>query len=91
MTAPIGRRLLDTATAIASAATVIVGVACIDERTRRFLAQAVHGDVQVSVPVPDIRIHSMLRMAADIVGRDHLEIAVFAIACFVLFLMMFRL
>lgn len=83
--------MLDATTAIASVGTVIAGMALLDERTRRFLVQAVHGDVQVSVPMPDLRIHSMMRMATDIVGRDHIEIAVFAIACFVLFLMMFRL
>ena len=83
--------MLDTTTTIASAGTVIAGMALIDERTRRFLAQAVHGDVQIAVPVPDLRIHSIARMAIDIVGRDHIEIAAFAIACLVLFLMMFRL
>lgn len=85
------RRILDFLTAFGSFGVVVAGVAMMDERTRRFLVRAAQGDFQMPFTVPDLRVQAMIRMGTDFVGRDHMEIAVFVVAGFVLFLMMFKL
>jgi hypothetical protein len=85
------RRVLDFLTAFGGFGVVVAGVAMMDERARRFLAQAARGDFQVPVGMPDLQVHSWMRMGADMIGRDHMEIAIFAVASFVLFLFAFKL
>ncbi len=85
------RRIVDGLTALGSMGVIVVGISIIDERTRNYIVSALHGELPIQIVMPDVRVTSMIRMATDIVGRDHTEIAAFVAIGFVLFLMMFKL
>ena len=81
---------LDALTTGGSVAAVVLGLTLLNKDVRDIVRRTLQGDFH-AVPLPDVRLHTLIATATDTVGRDHIEVALFVVAGLVLFLLMFRL
>jgi hypothetical protein len=86
----VGRRVRDAVLACAGLGLVITGIVIIDESARQLLLGAIQGNFQIGAVV-DTRLFGLMRGMKDFVARGHHEMTTFAVAGFVLFVMMFKL
>jgi hypothetical protein len=85
------RQVRDGLLAFASLGFVVAVLTVLDERVRSVLIRVTTGDVKVAGVIPDIRVHTLMHTATDLVGRDNATIAGFVVAGGVLFFMMFKM
>ena len=77
--------------AFASLGFVVAVLTILDERFRSVLTRLTRGDVHVGGAIPDLQVHTLMRTATELIGRDHATIAGFVVAGCALFFMMFKL
>lgn len=77
----------------ASLASVVTGIAIVDDTCRRYLLNALHGDFPSAPALPDLRLLHLTRTIGDALGLpigSQGPLMIFAAFGIVLFVMLFR-
>ena len=82
------RRLQDWCISAFGLGVVITGVSLIDQTCRRFIFDALHGEIPGGLPVG--RIHDLTRSAAAYLPAGNTSFVAFGVAAVVLVVVMFR-
>jgi len=83
------RRFQDWLLAAFGVSTVVAGMAAIDETSRSYLFNAVHGDFP-SVPTY-LRFHTIARHVSEVLPVDNGSFVAFGVVALVLVVVMFRM